>query len=154
MFALLRQSVELLDWVVHRAGVCVSFNPPVQPIMVNGDPTMLQQVLTNLIRNAIDSMRDINTSQRKLSLSVLLKGGDAQIEIADTGHGLSESAERNLFVPFVTQKSQGMGVGLNICRSFVELHQGRLWLAQNDSGGCTSFVALPVIEASSQKIHH
>jgi len=149
IFALLKQSADLLDWVVDKAGVKVVFHPPQEPILVNGDPTMLQQVITNLIRNAVDSMRDAESGQRELSLTVRLKEGDAQIEIADTGHGLSESAESNLFVPFVTQKSQGMGVGLNICRSFVELHQGRLWLAQNDSGGCTSFVVLPIIETNS-----
>lgn len=148
IFDLLEQSVDLLDWVVDKADVKVSFTPPQDPIVVNGDPTMLQQVFTNLIRNAVDSMRESDAQQRKLALSVSMRDGDAQIEIADTGHGLSKTAENNLFVPFVTQKSQGMGVGLNICRSFVELHQGRLWLAQNQSGGCTSFVVLPVTRPS------
>lgn len=144
VFALVQESAELLDWVIDKAGVNVVFQRPEEPIWVNGDPTMLQQVVTNLIRNAVDAMREAEPKNRILSLTVKIKEGDAQIEIADMGHGLSDSAERNLFVPFVTQKSQGMGVGLNICRSFVELHQGRLWLAQNESGGCTAFVVLPI----------
>jgi len=112
--------------------------------IVNGDATMLQQVFTNLIRNAVEAMRDMQPEDRHLDIHVHLQERNVQVEIADKGHGLTQETQDNLFVPFVTQKTQGMGVGLNICRSFVELHQGRLWLAPNDMSGCTSFVLLPL----------
>ncbi len=144
---LLLESLDLLDWVLAKGEVSASVEDPGMDIIINGDTTMLQQVFTNLIRNAVDSMRENSSSHRHLTLSVLIKDGEVQVSIADTGHGLSATAENNLFVPFVTQKTQGMGVGLNICRSFVELHQGRLWLAQNQEGGCTAFVVLPLVSA-------
>lgn len=141
---LIIDSVRLLDWVLAKSSTSVELVMPAETITVNGDPTMLQQVFTNLIRNAVDAMTESPVSNRDLTISLSLSDSSIRIEFDDAGHGLSKTAEENLFVPFVTQKAQGMGVGLNICRSFVELHQGRLWLAPNDHGGCTACVMLPV----------
>ena len=146
---LLQESIQLLDWVLMNARVKVKLAPADQVIWVNADPTMLQQVFTNLIRNAVDSMSESAGAQNELEIQAFLEGDDVQIEITDNGHGLSDAAQDNIFVPFVTQKTQGMGVGLNICRSFVELHQGKLWLMPNDTGGCTASVLLPARERSS-----
>ena len=146
---LLQDSIQLLDWVLINAAVDIELTPVEEKIWVNVDATMLQQVFTNLIRNAVEAMGNSESSQRMLKINTKKQGGEVQIEIADNGHGLSESEESALFVPFVTQKTQGMGVGLNICRSFVELHQGKLWLIPNDEGGCTASVLLPVVERDS-----
>ena len=143
---LLEDSIQLLDWVLMNANVHVDLAPVENTLWVNADATMLQQVFTNLIRNAVDSMRDSSRTLNELKICAFLQGNEVQIEITDNGHGLSDTAQDNIFVPFVTQKTQGMGVGLNICRSFVELHQGKLWLMPNDNGGCTASVLLPSIE--------
>ena len=145
---LLEDSIQLLDWVLMNASVKVELVPVENKIWVNADATMLQQVFTNLIRNAVDSMRDSSRSLNELKICAFLQGNEVQIEITDNGHGLSDTAQDNIFVPFVTQKTQGIGVGLNICRSFVELHQGKLWLMPNDTGGCTASVLLPAAERS------
>jgi len=143
---LLEDSIQLLDWVLMNANVSVELASVENNILVNADATMLQQVFTNLIRNAVDSMQDSSRVVNKLEIGAFLQGDEVQIEISDNGHGLSDTAKENIFIPFVTQKTRGMGVGLNICRSFVELHQGKLWLMPNDNGGCTASVLLPAVE--------
>ena len=150
---LLQDSIKLLDWVLMNASVDVELVPADSKIWVNADVTMLQQVFTNLIRNAVDSMRESSGTTRHLKICAFRQSDEVQIEISDNGHGLSDSARENIFVPFVTQKTQGMGVGLNICRSFVELHQGKLWLMPNDDGGCTASVLLPVVDLTCEKTH-
>ena len=143
---LLEDSIQLLDWVLMNANVRVELAPVENTIWVNADATMLQQVFTNLIRNAVDSMQDSSRAVNELKIHAFLQRDEVHIEISDNGHGLSDTAKDNIFIPFVTQKTQGMGVGLNICRSFVELHQGKLWLMPNDNGGCTASVLLPAAE--------
>jgi len=101
-------------------------------------------VLVNLLRNAIDAMRGASRDARRLEVEAQLVDDQVEITISDSGCGLSAETEKNLFVPFVSTKPSGMGVGLNICRSFVELHQGRLWLTHNEDVGCTFHVTLPV----------
>ena len=71
------------------------------------------------------------------------------LEVADNGAGMTEQAEARLFVPFTSSKPTGLGIGLSICRSFVELHQGRLWFSRNDDGGCTFHFRLPLAHAAS-----
>lgn len=142
---LLQDSIQLLDWVLINASVDVELTGLEEKLWVNVDATMLQQVFTNLIRNAVEAMRESESGKRRLKINTSKQGDEVQIEIADNGHGLTDSDESTLFVPFVTRKTQGMGVGLNICRSFVELHQGKLWLMPNDDGGCTASVLLPMV---------
>ena len=74
---------------------------------------------------------------------VRLEGSQVEATVCDSGCGISEEAEQTLFVPFVSTKPTGTGIGLNICRSFVELHQGRLWFSRNPERGTTFHVGLP-----------
>lgn len=139
----LREAVALLDWLLNHNGCAVELQLSDDALYVSGDATMLQQVLINLLRNAVDAMEHQSTEQRKIIITAQLLNERVTISIADTGHGLQDNGDK-LFVPFATSKSGGMGVGLNICRSFIELHQGRLWLSPNDADGCTCFVELPI----------
>lgn len=141
---LLHEAVKLLDWLLSHHSCKVTMQLSDRPIYVSGDATMLQQVVTNLIRNAVDAMHDQRADQRTITISAKRVKDQVTVSIADTGQGLTQSANE-LFVPFASSKSGGMGVGLNICRSFIELHQGRLWLSPNESEGCTCFVELPLV---------
>jgi two-component system sensor kinase FixL len=97
----------------------------------------IQQVLVNLVRNAVEAMAE--SARRELSISTKALGdGALEIEIADTGPGLAREVAAQLFKPFVSTKSHGMGVGLSICQSIVEAHRGRIW-AEASSGGGTIF---------------
>lgn len=101
---------------------------------VVADKVQIQQVLVNLIRNALEAME--GAPRRELVVSTEPAGDDmVQISVADTGSGLSETVAANLFQPFVTTKPTGMGVGLPICRTVVEAHGGRISAEPNPEGG-------------------
>ncbi|MFK7994280.1 MAG: sensor histidine kinase [Granulosicoccus sp.] len=139
------EALSLMDWLL-RANQCrIKLTLNDEPLLCVGDPTMLQQVLINLLRNGVEAMQERSAADRLLIIECKRNAAAVRISIRDNGHGL-EGKEQSLFVPFSTSKASGMGVGLNICRSFVELHQGRLWLSPNSDGGCTSNVELPLVE--------
>ena len=113
---------------------------------VAGDRVQLQQVLLNLIVNAIDAMRGIGDRPRALTIVSGRDGPDAVlIEVRDSGTGLGSGAER-LFEPFYTTKAGGVGIGLSIARSIVEAHGGRLWAGPNEPQGAVFRFSLPVAE--------
>ena len=106
------------------------------------DKIQIQQVLVNLLRNAVEAME---TSDRRELMVELADGEDAflRISVADTGPGIAPEVAERLFQPFVTTKTQGMGVGLSICRSIVEAHGGRLWAESNPGGGTVFHFTVP-----------
>jgi PAS domain S-box-containing protein len=109
---------------------------------ISADPILIEQVLLNLVKNGIEAMRQ--TAKAELYLSVGVRGDHVEFAVADAGTGLSPEARDKLFEPFFTTKTEGMGMGLNICRSIIESHQGRLWVDSNESGGCTFRFTLPL----------
>ena len=102
----------------------------------------IQQVLVNLVRNAVEAMSE--SPRRELSIATKTLGdGGIEIEISDTGPGLAPQVAAQLFKPFVSTKSHGMGVGLSICQSIVEAHRGRIWAEANSGGGTVFRFTLP-----------
>ncbi len=114
-----------------------------------GDRVMLEQVLLNLLRNAVEAMSGGATTQERRVLTVRLAQPDElhiQIRVVDRGPGIPREIRENLFTPFFTTKSSGMGMGLNICRSIIEFHRGRLWFEDNPEGGTVFIISLPVVK--------
>lgn len=141
---LVKHSITLVDWLISTNSCQLKLEiDEQQQLVCLGDPVMLQQVLVNLIRNGIEAMHEQDQSDRILTIECKQHRNSARISIQDNGHGLQDKDD-TLFTPFITSKRGGMGVGLNICRSFIELHQGRLWLSPNQSQGCTSHIELPM----------
>jgi two-component system sensor kinase FixL len=104
--------------------------------LVLADRVQIQQVLLNLIRNAIDAMADSAT--RELLIGTRLIDDDmVEVSVADTGPGIAPEVAGQLFQPFITTKRQGMGVGLSISRTIVDAHGGRIWVESNPGGGTT-----------------
>jgi two-component system sensor kinase FixL len=112
--------------------VTFQFDPAVE--LVLADRVQIQQVLLNLIRNAMDAMEA--THARDLAISVMPAGNNlVRVSVADTGSGIEPEVAEQLFQPFVTTKRHGMGVGLSISRTIVEAHGGRIWVEPNPVGG-------------------
>ena len=106
------------------------------------DRIQIQQVLLNLIRNAIDAM--IESEMRTLTISTHAQpDGMVRVTVADTGKGMPEEIAAQLFQPFVTSKQRGMGIGLSICRTIVEAHGGRIWCEHRDAGGTIFHFTIP-----------
>jgi signal transduction histidine kinase len=125
----------------HR--ILVRTEPHKQLPQVTGDRIQLQQVLLNLITNAIDSMPDKNEPRILTVKSNVHADGGVKVSVADTGSGLGSHDIDRIFDPLFTTKSDGMGMGLSICRSIIEAHDGRLWVAPNKpQGSVFEFVLL------------
>jgi len=122
------------------------------PYEVFVDRVQVQQVLLNLVRNAIDAM--IDSPVRLLNLSSNAgSDGFVTISVEDTGSGISDTVALQLFQPFVTSKQAGMGIGLSICRTIVEAHGGRIWCeAARDRGTIFRFT-LPTAQAGGDARH-
>ena len=114
------------------------------------DPILIEQLLLNLLKNAVDAMD--RATVRRIDLVVRLQDDMAEFSVIDRGSGVSEPQLANLFQPFFSTKSEGMGMGLNICRSIVEFHHGRLTVDRNPDGGGAIFVfTLPLAASSATK---
>jgi two-component system, LuxR family, sensor kinase FixL len=115
-----------------RVRVAFAFDPNVQFVLA--DKIQVQQVILNLIRNAIEAMQE--TTQRQLTIATAQCDDEmAEISVIDTGPGIAPEITAQLFQPFVTTKPHGMGVGLSISRTIIEAHGGRLWAESNPGGG-------------------
>jgi len=113
---------------------------------VTGDAIQLQQVLINLITNAMDAMEDLLASRRRITVSTSLeKENGIRIFVADRGTGIGEDELETVFQPFQTSKSAGMGLGLTICKSIVEAHGGKLIAENNIGDGATLSFNIPVV---------
>ncbi|MEF0941262.1 PAS domain-containing protein [Rhizobium sp. BR 362] len=123
----------------HRVRMDVQIDGGLPFIAV--DRIQIQQVLINLIRNGIDAM-DSSADDRVIGIHVRHMGDVVQTEISDRGHGIA--FPERIFEPFFSTKENGMGMGLAICRSIVELHGGRLWAEKNEPRGATFIFTLPI----------
>ena len=108
------------------------------------DKIQVQQVILNLMRNAIEAMHE--ATRRELTISTAeLPNEMVEVSVADTGPGIAPEIAAQLFHPFVTTKPQGMGVGLSISRTIVEAHGGKLWAEPNPGGGTIFRLTLKVL---------
>jgi PAS domain S-box-containing protein len=114
-----------------------------------GDMVQLQQVILNLIMNAIEAMSEITEGPRELLISTSeVESGGMLVAISDSGPGLSQANPERIFEAFYTTKASGLGMGLSICRSIVEAHGGRLWATPNQPRGAVFCMMLPIGERS------
>jgi two-component system sensor histidine kinase DctS len=110
------------------------------------DPVMLEQVLLNLMRNGIEAMRHTPSERRRLTVKLSqLDRQQMEIRVIDHGPGIPPEVEDKLFTPLFSTKAEGMGMGLNICRSIIEVHHGRLWVEANPDGGSIFIITLPIV---------
>lgn len=113
---------------------------------IDADPVQLQQVLLNLIKNACEAMSATPPKERLLVIASERNGSSLRVSVTDSGAGISAEAIDELYKPFFTTKSLGLGLGLPICKWILEAHGGRLAATNNPDGGATFYIELPVEE--------
>jgi signal transduction histidine kinase len=112
------------------------------PCVIDGDQVLLQQVLINLLRNAMDALSEMPPARRRITIRSVVRSADVEVSVCDTGPGVPADIIDRLFTPFVTTKPNGLGVGLTIARTIVEAHDGTISAHENTDGGATFTVTL------------
>jgi PAS domain S-box-containing protein len=151
MSEVLDDAIAFVDIDARRVSgrIMLEIEPDLPP--VHADRIMIEQVLINLVKNGLDSMSELPRSERVLVVRVRLAGPrTVEVSVIDRGHGIGEDERKLLFTPFYTTKSEGMGMGLNICRTIVEFHDGRLTVESNPDGGTIFKFTLPTEVVSEQ----
>jgi len=135
----------------RERGIRTVFDFQAGPIQVMVDRVQIQQILINLIRNAMEAMYD--RQERELEIRIVSDGDkEVSVEIADTGPGIADDVAERLFTPFVTTKANGMGIGLSISKRIAEAHGGQLTMRGNTRGGATFRLTLPLVEEGGNGI--
>ncbi|BAK75973.1 PAS sensor signal transduction histidine kinase [Pseudogulbenkiania sp. NH8B] len=141
-------TLAIADIEARRYAATIDLQLPPRLPEVCVDPILIEQVLLNLIKNGIEAMQDTEPARRQLIVSAdVLNPRRVEVAIADRGHGVPADLKERLFDAFFTTKKEGMGMGLNICRTIIEFHQGQLWVEDNPDGGSIFRLTLPVTEA-------
>lgn len=148
-----RQQVDIADLVdgirtlielqANKHFVAIQTAIPHDLPAVSADRMMLEQVLLNLTRNAIEAMQDVAPERRVLRILAAHDAGQVTVSVIDQGHGIAPEVAERLFSPFFSTKAEGMGMGLSICRTAIEFHGGTLTHADNPGGGTIFRFSLP-----------
>jgi signal transduction histidine kinase len=162
---IINDAVGLVEIEAHRHRLSITSDLADNLPEVNVDPVLILQVLVNLLKNALDSVREAYPLSSRWSAPPVSISADLdtntfpamlRIRVTDSGGGIAESVLNRMFEPFFSTKTDGMGMGLNICRSIIESHHGRLWASnvmdseRTKLAGCTFTILLP-LESSDSK---
>ena len=156
---IINDAVGLVEIEAHRHRLSITSEIAENLPVVNLDPVLILQVVVNLLKNALDSVREAYPLSSRWSAPAVKISADLdtsifpamlRIQVTDGGGGIPENVLEHMFEPFFSTKSDGMGMGLNICRSIIESHHGRLWATnvtdseQTKLAGCTFTILLPL----------
>lgn len=152
---LVRDVSELCRYEISAANVTLTLELTPQSVLVLADGLQVQQVLVNLIQNAIQAMASASALQRSLRISTEVNTHEVVITVADTGPGFAAEDAEKCFEPFFSTKAEGLGMGLAISRSIIQQHQGRIWSENRGAGGAVVGFSLPITHAhdTSQEQH-
>jgi len=142
-------AISLAEIHSRKRQVAISHSVPENLPDVFADPILIEQVLLNLLKNGLESME--HSAVETLVVTVSLHDHQIEVAVTDRGHGLSDP--ERLFEPFFSTKSEGLGMGLNICRTIIESHHGRLWAVSNPEGGTTFRFTLPCVSSLEAQKH-
>jgi signal transduction histidine kinase len=145
-----REVIALSAGEIQRSRALVRMDFADDLPLVRADRVQLQQVILNLLLNAADAMAGVEDRSRTIQVQTdLHDDGCVRLDVRDSGIGVNPKAIEKLFEAFYTTKATGMGIGLSICRSIVESHDGRLWAAANEGPGATFSFCIPAVSSDS-----
>ena len=136
---------KIFDAEATKRKIQLSVKLPSDPIYVNADKIMIEQVLLNFIYNAAIAMQNTDPEKKRIELEILLKNGNVIVSVRDWGPGIDSSIKDKLFKSFVTNRKNGFGIGLAISRSIIEKHQGEIWAENMPDGGAQFSFSLKVL---------
>ena len=134
---------------ITKNGIAVRARLKDGPVPVQGDRVQLQQVVVNLILNAVEAMSSIDAGARELLISTEQDQTGVLVAVRDSGPGIEPGNLERVFEPFYTTKTSGVGMGLSICRSIIDGHGGRLWAEANEPRGAVFQFTLPAAQEGS-----
>lgn len=140
-----REAIGLVKVVAEGRRIALSYTPVPADLHVKGDPVQLQQVVLNLVINAMDAIADAEAGKREVRVWTVRAGNQAEVNVADTGPGVPASDLASVFNPFFTTKPQGMGMGLAIAKTIIEAHHGTIAASRQPAGGALFTIRLPII---------
>ncbi|WP_297772954.1 ATP-binding protein [uncultured Roseovarius sp.] len=144
----IRQGIDLALVSVELPRLQVNLLLDHDNLRVMADPVQIGQVVLNLARNSIAAMQ--GSDMQKLTVEVIRAGQSVKVYVRDTGHGVLPEQHNHLFEPFYTSTTQGMGIGLSLCRSIIEAHEGRIWSEPTKNGAVFVF-QLPIEGAHGEQ---
>jgi two-component system sensor kinase FixL len=144
--ALIDETLEIIGAEAERDGITISVALDPQTVFVLGDRIQLQQVLMNFIRNATAAMENNKRQAKFLEVALRLEKDEAVVSVRDSGPGLDPTVKENLFKPFVSTKKEGFGIGLALCKSLIEKHNGKIWADSVPGGGAIFAFSLPIMK--------
>ena len=144
----IRTAVDFIVPEATKRGVELSVNPSSFALPVRADPLQLQQVVLNLAINGMDAMQSCASDKRKIAIQSGFAGkSKVEVLVSDLGTGIADGNLTDIFEPFYTTKSQGIGLGLSISRTIVEAFGGKMWAENRPEGGATFHFTLPAAKA-------
>ncbi|OUV02827.1 MAG: hypothetical protein CBC42_04785 [Betaproteobacteria bacterium TMED82] len=149
---IVNEAIELAEIDANNMGMKIIQKIQAKLPYINVDPILIEQVLLNLIKNGLESM--IGSTYQELDLIVESDNTDVIFSVHDNGPGVNNKIKEKLFESFFSTKQEGTGIGLNICRSVIESHNGKLWFQNKTPRGCSFYFTIPIdvaISATKQK---
>jgi signal transduction histidine kinase len=140
--AVIRETLGLVEHTMSMRQVEASVDLSPSPCVIDGDPVLLQQVFVNLVVNAVDAMADLPPHRRRVTISTDVRTSDVDVSVRDTGPGLPADRLDKPFVPFVTTKPRGLGIGLTMVQTLVDAHAGTIVVRNHPKGGAIFTVTL------------
>ncbi len=143
LHSVIDQTLALVAHDMRARQIEVVLDSPSTPCIVEGDGVLLEQVLVNLVRNAMDALAETPPATRRITIQSVATASDVQLSVCDNGTGLPAGTAGTLFSPFVTTKPHGLGIGLSIAQRILDAHGGTIVARQNPGGGAIFTVTLP-----------